>query len=232
MTKKLVVTLDIAYEPRITEITFPYMKQYAHNIGADFHVIRTRKHKQHPVSLEKMQLHSVSKSYDWTIFLDADLLINPECFDLTETVDADTILVPEHLDPSDQFKHKNILEKYTLCWHCPLFLSVFSKECRCAFEWPEVDPLELAKYINPKSAGHVHYENCKESATTSDWFLDEFVYNLNIAKYKIATASVKESFSEYNIAAHIAAPVKQKIEFLQNAEKILRRNLGTGISYD
>ena len=41
--KKLLV-LDIGdYDREITNITFPYMKQYAKNIGADFHVITQRK---------------------------------------------------------------------------------------------------------------------------------------------------------------------------------------------
>lgn len=222
MTKKLVVTLDIDYEPRITEITFPYMQQYSENIGADFKIINTRKYDhQYPVSLEKLQLYDISESYDWTIFLDADLLINPNCFDLTETIDNDMILVPEYLNPSDQFKPQNILNKYTISWHCPLFISVFSSQTRCVFNYPEVDPLELVQYINPKSKGHTHYENSKESTTEPQWFLDEFVYNLNIAKYKIATASIKESFPNMNIAAHIAAPTEQKIQFLQQSAKQL-----------
>jgi len=221
-SNKLVVTLDINYESRVTNITFPYMRQYAKNIDADFHIIDERKYgSQYPVSLEKLQLHAISKSYEWVIFLDADLLINPDCFDLTETIDSDTILVPEHLDPSDQFRHKNILNKYTLPWHCPLYISVFSSETRHAFNWPEVDPLELVKYINPKSSGHTHYENSRESETTPNWFLDEFVYNLNIAKYKIPTASVRESFPNYNIAAHVAAPTDKKIKFLERARDFL-----------
>jgi hypothetical protein len=219
---KLVVTLDIDYEPRITEITFPYMHQYAKNIGADFKVINTRKYDdRYPVSLEKLQLYEVSEPYDWTIFLDADLLINPNCFDLTETIDDDMILVPEYLDPNDQFNPRNILNKYNISWRCPLFISVFSSQTRRAFEWPEVDPLELIQYINPKSKGHTHYENSKESATEPQWYIDDFVYNLNIAKYKIATGSIKDSFPNINIAAHITAPVDQKIEFLRRSVKQL-----------
>jgi len=42
--KKALVTMDINYPKEITKITFPYLKQYANKIDADFIVIDSRKY--------------------------------------------------------------------------------------------------------------------------------------------------------------------------------------------
>ena len=55
--KKLLVTLNINdYDKEITGLTFPYMKEYAQNIGADFHVIKERKFPDFPLMLEEFQM--------------------------------------------------------------------------------------------------------------------------------------------------------------------------------
>ena len=67
--KKLLVTLNINdYDKEITELTFPYMKEYAHNIGADFHIITERKFPNFSITLEKFQLYEISEEYDKIIF--------------------------------------------------------------------------------------------------------------------------------------------------------------------
>ena len=80
--KKLLVTLNINdFDKEITELTFPYMKEYAQNIGADFYIIKERKFLNLPVMLEKFQIYDISKDYDWIIYLDADCIINPKAKD-------------------------------------------------------------------------------------------------------------------------------------------------------
>ena len=77
--KKLLVTLNINnYDKDITNLTFPYMRQYAQNIGADFHIINERKFPNFPLMIEEFQMYDYSSEYDWIIFLDADCLINPK----------------------------------------------------------------------------------------------------------------------------------------------------------
>ena len=53
------------------------MREYAKNIGADFHIIKEEVFLNYPVMLEKFQIYEISKDYDWIIYLDADCLINP-----------------------------------------------------------------------------------------------------------------------------------------------------------
>ena len=40
--KKVLVTLDINYPKEITDLTFPCMKQYAKNIGAEFIILKEK----------------------------------------------------------------------------------------------------------------------------------------------------------------------------------------------
>ena len=113
--KKLLVTLNINdYDKEITELTFPYMKEYAQNIGADFHIIAERKFLNLPVMLEKFQIYDISKDYDWIIYLDADCLINPNSVDLTTLVEEDRVLIAKYTSPTHHFYPENIEGKYNL----------------------------------------------------------------------------------------------------------------------
>jgi hypothetical protein len=88
MMKKVLVTLDINYPKEITDITFPYMKQYARNIAAEFLVLKERKYPDLPITQEKFQLYDIDA--DYIIFLDADVLINPNSFNFS-TLKSDII---------------------------------------------------------------------------------------------------------------------------------------------
>ena len=90
--KKVIYSLSInGYAPEITEVTFPLMQKYAHKIGADFEVIRTRKWPDLPPVYEKMQLYELSKHNDWTIYIDADTLVRPDFPDITPLLSKDTV---------------------------------------------------------------------------------------------------------------------------------------------
>ena len=120
--KKLLVTLNIGdYDKEITDLTFPYMKQYAQNIGADFHIIRERKFPDFPLMLEEFQMYEFSKTYDWIIFLDGDCLINPKAIDLTTLVEENRVLIAKYNPPSHHFHPENIEEKYNLQYYAPFF---------------------------------------------------------------------------------------------------------------
>ena len=92
--KKTIYTLNIGnYEPVIRALTFPLLQAYAAKIGADLHVITERKFPFWPITYEKLQVHELAKRHnnDWSIFFDADVLINPECFDFTDHLTKDTV---------------------------------------------------------------------------------------------------------------------------------------------
>jgi len=93
--RKQIVTLAVNdYAPEITALTFPLMRTYAAKIGAEFHVIRERKFPGWPAAMEKFQCYELAlkQGEGWTIFLDADALVHPDCFDFTDHVPKDTIV--------------------------------------------------------------------------------------------------------------------------------------------
>jgi hypothetical protein len=91
--KKAVWTLNLGnnYAPEVTEITYPLMKHYAHKIGAEFNVITERQFPEWPITLEKLQIYKLGRSYEWNIFADSDALIHPEMFDPTNHLKKDTV---------------------------------------------------------------------------------------------------------------------------------------------
>ena len=61
--KKTLYTLMVnGYSPRITKLTLPMIRFYAHKIGADFHIITERKFLEWPITYEKMQVHELSRN--------------------------------------------------------------------------------------------------------------------------------------------------------------------------
>lgn len=85
---KLLVTLNIGggYAPEIVKLTQPFQAQYAQKIGAEYHIITERKfaHTALPLNVEKFQLHTIAPEFEYTLFIDADAWISPDCPDLFE----------------------------------------------------------------------------------------------------------------------------------------------------
>ncbi len=91
---KTLYTLSINdYAPAIKELTFPLLKHHAEKIGARFQVISERRWPHMPVTFEKFQVAEMALASrdDWSLFFDADTLINPEQFDITEHLPMDTV---------------------------------------------------------------------------------------------------------------------------------------------
>src|SRR5882672_8362849 len=92
--KKTIFTLNVdGYSSEITELTYPLIKQYANKIGADFHIIKTRKYPEYPAVYEKMQIYDLGREMqnDWNIYIDSDALVHPDMFDVTEFLSKDTV---------------------------------------------------------------------------------------------------------------------------------------------
>jgi hypothetical protein len=225
--KKLLVTLNIGdYDRDITSLTFPYMKQYAKNIGADFHIIIERKFPDLDINLEKFQLYDICLDYDWIIFLDADCLINPKGTNLTKLVENDRIIISSYNNPKHHFYPKNIEGQYNLNYYAPFFFLVFHKNSKKCVK-PYENPLGYCKYINIKSKNEEFLEylsskNMDKNLISSSWFLDEFLFTLNLNRYNIKTASLQEDFPELNIISHTSQSKELKINFLKNSIKKLK----------
>jgi hypothetical protein len=91
--KKALWTLAVdGYSTEITDRTFPLLKYHAHKIGAEFHVITERKFPNFPAECEKLQIYELGRGYDWNLFFDADAIVNPDLFDITEHIQKDTVM--------------------------------------------------------------------------------------------------------------------------------------------
>jgi len=93
--KKTLYTLCVNnYAPEITELTFPLFKRYAHKIDADFCVIDERRWPDMPPVYEKLQIYDLARENgsDWNIYIDADALLHPDLFDVTEIIPMNTVM--------------------------------------------------------------------------------------------------------------------------------------------
>jgi len=92
---KIIFTLNVAhaYSQAVTDLTYPFLKAYAHKIGADFYVIHERKFPQWPEVYEKMQIYELAEQMrnDWNIYIDCDALVHPDMPDITCHLPMDTV---------------------------------------------------------------------------------------------------------------------------------------------
>ena len=225
--KKLLVTLNINdYDKEITELTFPYMREYAKNIDADFRIITERKFPNIPLRLEFFQLYEFSETYDWIIFLDADCLINPKAVDLTTLVDEDRVLIDKYSSPTHHFHSKNIESKYDLNYYAPFFFLVFHKNSKDCVK-PYQNPYDYYEYINlnsthPEMVTYMKIRTHLSEEEIKDTLIDEFLLTLNLHKNNIKTASRQEDFPELNIIAHTSDARDAKIRYLKNSIKKIK----------
>ena len=86
------------------EITIPLMKEYAKRINADFIEINERKFPDWHLVYEKLQIYELGKEYDWNIFFDGDVAINPELFDDITKYHVKHILLKDGYRANIKFK--------------------------------------------------------------------------------------------------------------------------------
>jgi len=225
--KKLLVTLNIDdYDKEITELTFPHMREYAKNIGADFHIITERKFPKVPLRLEFFQLYDFCNTYDWIIFLDADCLIDSKGVNLTTLVEEDRVLIAKYNPPTHHFHPENIDGRYNLKYYAPFFFLVFHKNSRNCVK-PYENPFDYYNHIDISST-HPEMKNYMKIRThltekeIRDTLIDEFLLTLNLHKYNIKTASLQEDFPELNIIAHTSDAREIKIQHLKDSIKKLK----------
>jgi hypothetical protein len=178
--KKTIFTLNIgSYEPAITQLTYPFIQNYADKIGADFHIITERKFPQWPVTYEKLQIYELGREMgnDWNIYIDSDALIHPDLFDITEHLPKDTVLhngndlVGNRWKVDDYFRRDgrwiSSCDWFTVAssWNLDL--------------WKPLDDLTMEQAI-----ANIRPINIEKAAgITADHLIDDYTLSRNIAKY-------------------------------------------------
>jgi hypothetical protein len=181
--RKLLVTLDINYHKEITEITYPYMQFYANKIGADFKIITEKKFSSQSTNIEKFQLYELSKNYDWTIFIDADALIHPNCPDVTEIYEKHTVIFNNYDLYPLRFKPNNYTRRDKRNIGAATWFTVFSDWTRHLWK-PYEDPKKYMSEIN------LLYTE-KNFGYSTAHILDDYLVSRNIAKYGIKVKTIE-----------------------------------------
>ena len=194
--KKQIITINIDnYCPEITKLTFPNMERFAQKTGADFNIITTRAFNI-ATNYEKFQLRKLSKGYDWTLYLDADCLINPDIPDFTEFTPKDTTLIhgfdyaPTRFK-STQYNHRSNCYKGIPSW-CVWFSDWVAEDL-----WTPMKSLndwsKLCKNITPTTP------ETNSATPEPDHYMDDYLLSQNIARYNLKTKSIQKIASKKKI---------------------------------
>lgn len=183
MTKKLLVTLDINYNKNISSLTRPYLEKYAEKIGADLKIINERKFIDSPINMEKFQVYEMSKDYDWTIFIDSDALIHPNCPDMTELFGKDTVTFYGIDYYPTRYKTNSYTRRDGRNIAATTWLTVFSDWTRDLWK-PYKNPIQYVDQIDLMDIElNFGYE--------SKHILDDYLVSRNIAKYGLKVKTIK-----------------------------------------
>lgn len=188
--RKTIYTLNIGdYEPRIRELTYPILMMWADKIGANFVEITERKRPGWPVTIEKFQVAEIARERrdEWTLFIDADTLINPEMFDVTEHLYKDTVA---H-NGKDMAGIRWTYDKYFRrdgrhIGSCTWFVIASDWTVEDLWRLPEASPAETFENIHitigEHNGGHCQREH----------LIDDYTLSRNIARFGLKFDTISE----------------------------------------
>jgi|SRR5580698_5522882 hypothetical protein len=196
--KKTIYTLVVDdYAPQITDLTFPLMAAYADKIGAELVVIRDRLctlssfggFHQWPVTLEKFQTARLARERgdDWSIFIDADTLINPEFFDVTEHLPRDTVAHNGKDMAGVRWTYDEYFRRDGRHFGSCSWLVIASSWCvEDLWRLPELSYEETLRRIHITIGEH-NSGNCR-----SEHLIDDYTLSRNIARFGLKTDTVTD----------------------------------------
>lgn len=214
--KKVIYTLNIGnYAPDITAYTFPLIRAYAKKIGATFHQITERKFPEWPINYEKMQIHELSKGNDWNIYIDADAIIYPDLFDITEFLPRDTVLHWGHDPANNRWSFDEYFRRDGRNIGSAGWFTAASGWCRDFWAPPEITPAEALAAIHPTNRE-------VNLGCVPGHFIDEYVTSRNIARYGLKFMNIKDLQAKHNIRGAYfwhtyAMPIHEKLLLMREA---------------
>jgi hypothetical protein len=178
--KKTIYTLNVNnYSPEITSMTYPLINQYAQKIGANFHVINSRKYPEFPVTYEKLQIYELGKEHqnDWNIYIDSDALVHPDMPDVTELINKDTILHNGVDFAPIRWKYDSYFQRDGRHMGSCNWFTVASDWCLDL--WKPLEDISVHEAIN----NIFPIQDEILSGITKDHLIDDYTLSRNIAKY-------------------------------------------------
>jgi len=194
--KKGLYTLIVdQYQPKICELTVPFMKRYAEKIGAEFYPITERKFPKLPPVYEKFQVYELSKLHknDWNIFFDADVLIHPDFWDVTALLDKGTTcsgyisdFTPQRFKPDEYFlRDSRLIGKGN-------WFAVFSDWCRDYYH--PLDDITFEQAV----ANITPIVEEEGTLVKADHLIDDYLVSRNIARYGLKHTLISELKTKFN----------------------------------
>lgn len=192
---KALVTVAIGEEyQKIARLTHPLMRAYAARIGAEFIVLRQSCSSGPTAHFEKYQLFQYLELFHRILYIDSDIVINPQCPDLFEIVPEQSLGV--FLEEDQTEPTRRVLQTQATCGLLPAWGGVFfnsgvmvlSSQHRVIFD-PGLEQHSIGREYeqaqlnwNAQRAG-VSIVNIGKSYNHIVWELDATRYESNMIHY-------------------------------------------------
>lgn len=172
MKKEIFTVCVDNYRPDLCAVTLPAIKAYAERIGAKFTLITERLHPKCPPTYEKVQAHRLGSDNDWSLLIDADMLINDQFPDVTTIVPINSVGAHMNYQADLLFQsHPYFLRDGRKIGLASNFLAV---------------PRWCHEVLTPLPPG------TPKTVTKREFILDEYCFSLNLARFGMKLANLCE----------------------------------------
>ncbi len=194
--KKIVYTLDINYDKRITDITRPALIRWAKKIGATIKVIKKRKYLDYPITYEKFQMYEWAKTHhaDWHIFVDADAYIGNDFMDVIEMIPKTNAVIFKGGIGNTRFKTDNYMRRYGKHYDVGSWFFAFSDWTMDAFKPIHLQSGEPTVKQCIKNIFPIVVEKNGPVPVKPSHLIDDYLLCRNIAKYGIKLTIISDAF--------------------------------------
>ena len=210
--KKTIYTLNIGnYAPEICSLTFPLIQGYADKIGAAFSVITEQKFPTWPVTYEKLQIHELAKAdnNDWSIFVDADTVINPDFFDITAHMSKDVVAHNKKDMAGIRWKYDEYFHRDGRHIGSGNWFAVASDWCRDLWR-----PLDITL---DEALDNIHVTGAeREGGVHPSHLIDDYTLSRNIARYGLKFTTVADICGSLGFRAESGRSVSPFLVHLYN----------------
>jgi hypothetical protein len=206
--KITVYTLYIGdYLGEIAKHTLPSIERWANKIGANFQLIQDRKYPDWPITYEKVQIYELSKQNndDWSIHVDADMLLHPDLPNLIENLDPRAVSFHVAYDPSVWFKADEFFFRDGRQIGLTSNFVAASKACRDLWM-----PFDCCLEEASKGTKRMHG-------------IDDYCFSRNLARYGLKTQGMLPDEDKQYMVRHLnAGGQNASQELLKEVETVLK----------
>jgi hypothetical protein len=221
--RKTLYTLCVDnYAPEIQALTFPLMKHYAAKIGAEFVVITERKYPEMPITFEKFQVGEMAleRGDEWAIFFDADTLIDPEMFDVTNHIGKQTVF-------------HNGKDFNGIRWTWDRYMKRDGRGigsctwCVGASEWTVEDLWAKPNIPLEEILGNIHITVGEHNSghCKTEHLIDDYLLSRNIARFGLAFTTIMEVCGNLGVKGpqgQFVSPWLWHLYTISNEDKVRR----------